>query len=110
MALDIGDKTIKLIKSFILESNIILWNGPMGVFEYKPFDNGTNKIAEIIKKNAQKLNIMTIAGGGDTVAAIKKAKAEKSFTYISTAGGAFLEWLEGEESPGVKALKDNSLS
>jgi len=110
MVLDIGDKTIKMIKSFILESNIILWNGPMGVFEYKPFDNGTNKIAEIIKKNAQKLNIMTIAGGGDTVAAIKKAKAEKSFTYISTAGGAFLEWLEGEESPGVKALKDNSLS
>jgi phosphoglycerate kinase len=110
MALDIGDKTIKLIKSFILESNIILWNGPLGVFEYKPFDNGTNQVAEIIKNNAKKLNIMTIAGGGETVAAIKKVKAEKSFTYISTAGGAFLEWLEGKGSPGVQALKENSLS
>ena len=79
-------------------------------FEYKPFDHGTNRIAAIIKKNAQKLNIMTIAGGGDTVAAIKKAKAEKSFTYISTAGGAFLEWLEGKELPGIIALKKNILS
>lgn len=109
MALDIGDKTIKFIKSFILESNMILWNGPLGAFENKPFDNGTNRVAEIIKKHAQKLNITTIAGGGDTITAIKKANAEKSFTYISTAGGAFLEWLEGEESPGVKALRDNSL-
>ena len=108
MALDIGDKTIQFIKSFILKSNYILWNGPLGKFEYKPFDNGTNRVAEIIKNNAKKLNITAIAGGGETVAAIKKAKAEKSFTYISTAGGAFLEWLEGKESPGVQALKNNS--
>ena len=93
----------------MLKSNIILWNGPLGVFEYQPFDNGTNQVAEIIKNNAQKLNLITIAGGGDTIAAIKKAKAEKSFTYISTAGGAFLEWLEGKESPGIKALKNNNL-
>ena len=110
MALDIGDKTIKLIKSSILKSNIILWNGPLGAFEHKPFDNGTNQITEIIKTYTKKLNIITIAGGGDTVAAIKKAKAESFFTYISTAGGAFLEWLEGKESFGVKALKDNILS
>ena len=110
VALDIGDETVKLIKSSILKSKIILWNGPLGTFEHKPFDNGTNQVAEIIKTNAKKLNMITIAGGGDTVAAIKNAKAENFFTYISTAGGAFLEWLEGKESPGVKALKDNSFS
>ena len=110
MALDIGSKTIKLIESSILQSKTILWNGPLGVFEYKPFDNGTNQIAETIKKNGNKLNMTTIAGGGDTVAAIKKAKAENFFTYISTSGGAFLEWLEGKESPGVKALNDNNFS
>ena len=70
----------------------------------------TNQVAEIIKNNAQKLHIITIAGGGDTIAAIKNAKAEESFTYMSTAGGAFLEWLEGKESPGVKVLRDNKLS
>ena len=110
IALDIGDKTIELIKSTILESNNILWNGPLGAFEYKPFDNGTNQVAKIINNSIRKLNKVTIAGGGDTVAAIKKANAEKGFTYISTAGGAFLEWLEGSESPGVKALKSNKLS
>ena len=108
--LDIGIKTIRLIKSSILKSDIILWNGPLGAFENKPFDKGTNQVAEIIKNNARKLNIITIAGGGDTVAAIKKVRAENSFTYISVAGGAFLEWLEGKESPGVKALKNNNLS
>jgi len=110
MALDIGNKTIEIIKSSILKSKSILWNGPLGVFERKPFDNGTNKIAEIINSNARNFKITAIAGGGDTIAAIKKAKAEKSFTYISTAGGAFLEWLEGKESPGLKALKENILS
>ena len=110
IALDVGSKTIKLIESSILKSKTILWNGPLGVFECEPFDSGTNKIADIIKKNGNKLNMTTIAGGGDTVAAIKKANAEKFFTYISTSGGAFLEWLEGKESPGVKALKDNNFS
>jgi phosphoglycerate kinase len=110
MALDIGNKTIKLIESNILKSKTILWNGPLGVFEYEPFDSGTNQIARLIKKNVNKLNITTIAGGGDTIAAIKKAKAENFFTYISTSGGAFLEWLEGKESPGVKALKENNYS
>ena len=108
--LDIGIKTIRLIQSSILKSDIILWNGPLGAFENKPFDNGTNQVAEIIKKNARKLNIITIAGGGDTIAAIKKVRAENSFTYLSAAGGAFLEWLEGKESPGVKALKNNNIS
>jgi phosphoglycerate kinase len=110
IALDIGDKSIKLIKSVILKSKMILWNGPLGVFEHKPFDHATNEIAKIIKTDTKNLNIITCAGGGDTIAAIKKAKAEKYFTYISNAGGAFLEWLEGKESPGVLALKKNRLS
>ena len=110
MILDIGDKTIKKISNIILKSNMILWNGPLGAFEYKPFDNSTLKIANLIKKNSKILNIMTLAGGGDTISAIKMAKAEQSFTYISNAGGAFLEWLEGKESPGFRALRNNKLS
>ena len=110
MAFDVGKNTIKLIKEVLLESNTILWNGPIGAYEYKPFDHATNAIMDIIKNDAKILNITTIAGGGDTLAAIKKAKAEDAFTYISTAGGAFLEWLEGKKSPGVKALKENNFS
>ena len=89
---------------------MILWNGPLGAFEHKPFNHGTNEIAEIVKTDVPKLNIISFVGGSDTLAAIKKVQAEKSFTYISTAGGALLEWLEGKESPGVKALKENQLS
>tara|TARA_Y100001970_G_scaffold97326_1_gene122541 strand:+ start:2056 stop:3255 length:1200 start_codon:yes stop_codon:yes gene_type:complete len=107
MALDIGNQSIKIMNKILLESNMILWNGPLGAFEYKPFDQGTIAIANTLKTNSNLLNIITIAGGGDTVSAIKLAKAEKSFTFISNAGGAFLEWLEGKESPGVKALKEN---
>ncbi len=107
MALDIGSQTIKIMNKIILESNMILWNGPLGAFEYKPFDQGTIEIANTLKTNSNLLNIITIAGGGDTVSAIKLAKAEKSFTFISNGGGAFLEWFEGKESPGVKALKEN---
>tara|TARA_Y100000590_G_scaffold470316_1_gene663653 strand:- start:5484 stop:6686 length:1203 start_codon:yes stop_codon:yes gene_type:complete len=108
IALDIGDKSINLIKSVILKSNMVLWNGPLGAYEHEPFDHATNEIAKIIKIDATKLKIPSFAGGGDTIAAIKKAKAEKYFTYISTAGGAFLEWLEGKESPGVIALRENN--
>ena len=107
MALDIGNQSIKMINKILLESKMILWNGPLGAFEYKPFDHGTVAIANTLKENSKLLNIVTIAGGGDTISAIKAAKAEESFTFISNAGGAFLEWLEGKESPGVKALKEN---
>ncbi len=110
MALDIGENTVKLINKFLQNSKMILWNGPLGAFEHSPFDRGTNKVAVIIKNIKSSQNILTIAGGGDTIAAIKKSKVENGFTYISTAGGAFLEWLEGKESPGVKALKENNLS
>jgi len=110
MALDVGMETIKLIKHSILRSKMILWNGPLGAFEYSPFDESSIQISNFIKKNAKKLNISTLAGGGDTVSAIKLSKAEEGFDYMSNAGGAFLEWLEGKGSPGVNALKENKIN
>tara|TARA_Y100000590_G_C15663380_1_gene993541 strand:+ start:336 stop:1535 length:1200 start_codon:yes stop_codon:yes gene_type:complete len=107
---DIGEKTTYLIKKEILKSRMILWNGPLGAFEKKPFDQSTNEVAHIIKNYCVSLKISSIAGGGDTISAIKNAKAEDGFTHISTAGGAFLEWLEGYESPGILALKENLVS
>jgi len=107
MILDIGDTSIKKINEILLKSKMILWNGPLGVFEHKPFDYGTMELNSIIKKYSKKLAITTLAGGGDTISAIKMARSENSFTYISNAGGAFLEWFEGKESPGVRALKEN---
>ncbi len=110
MILDIGDASTRFINNKIINSKLILWNGPVGAFEYKPYDKATNVIANYIKVNAKKLNIDTLAGGGDTVSAIKNANADDGFNYISNAGGAFLEWLEGNESPGVKSLKENNLT
>ena len=110
MILDIGDSSTKFINNKIVNSKMILWNGPVGAFEFKPYDKATNAIANIIKVNAKKLNINTLAGGGDTVSAIKNTNAEDGFNYISNAGGAFLEWLEGNESPGVAALRNNNIS
>ena len=110
MILDIGNKTIQIITKTLLSSNMILWNGPLGAFEYKPFNYATIEIANTIKKNAKLRKITTLAGGGDTISAIKMAEAEEGFSYISRAGGAFLEWLKGDESPGVKALKENKIS
>ena len=110
MILDVGNKTIQTITKTLLRSNMILWNGPLGAFEYEPFNYATIEIANAIKKNAKLRNITTLAGGGETISAIKMAKAEEGFSYISKAGGAFLEWLKGNESPGVKALKENKMS
>lgn len=110
MILDIGYLTTRIINKEIINSKMLLWNGPVGAFEHKPYDEATNKIAKTIKSNAKKLNIKTLAGGGDTVSAIKKINAEEGFTYISNSGGAFLEWLQGNESPGVIALKENKFS
>ena len=109
MILDIGTKTISLINQEIQNSKMVLWNGPVGAFEYKPYDKATNKIAINIKQNAQKFGINALAGGGDTVSSIKNANAEDGFDYISNAGGAFLDWLEGNQSPGVIALTENNL-
>ena len=104
MALDIGCKTIKEISSYILKSKAVLWNGPLGAFEYPPFEKSSVEIAKVIKRISAS-GISTIAGGGDTISVIKMAKAQDGFSYISKAGGAFLEWLEGKSSPGVDALK-----
>ncbi len=104
MAIDIGEQSIAYISEKIKSSKTVVWNGPMGVFEIKPFDNGTNKVAQIVGKQSIAGSCVSIAGGGDTVAALENAGATKDFSYISTAGGAFLEWLEGKELAGVKAL------
>ena len=110
MILDLGIKTTALINQEIQNSKMVLWNGPVGAFEYKPYDKATNEIAFNIKQNAKKFGINALAGGGDTVSSIKNANTEDGFDYISNAGGAFLEWLEGNQSPGVIALKENNLS
>ncbi len=103
--LDIGPKTINKIKDIIENSKTVLWNGPAGYFENPNFANGSYEIAKkIIKKNKFK-SIYSVIGGGDTIAAINQINAIKDFNFVSTAGGAFLEYLEGKELPGIKALK-----
>ena len=104
MILDIGPKTINLIEKIINSSNTLLWNGPAGYFENPNFANGTKKILEIISNKKSKEKIYSVAGGGETVAVINKFKKSSSFNFVSTAGGAFLEYLEGKEIPGIKAL------
>ena len=105
LILDIGPKTIKKIKDIIELSSTILWNGPAGYFENPNFANGSHEIAKmIIKKNKNK-SIYSVVGGGDTIAFINQIKALKNFDFVSTAGGAFLEYLEGKELPGIKSLK-----
>tara|TARA_Y100001954_G_scaffold230422_1_gene278031 strand:+ start:44 stop:1222 length:1179 start_codon:yes stop_codon:yes gene_type:complete len=104
LILDIGPKTVKKIKGIIEISRTILWNGPAGYFENPNFANGSYEIAKmIIKKNKNK-SIYSVAGGGDTTAFINQIKALKNFDFVSTAGGAFLEYLEGKELPGIKSL------
>ena len=107
MILDIGPKTIDSIRKTINNSNTVLWNGPAGYFENPNFENGTKKILEIITEQTTKNKIFSVAGGGETVAAINKFKKSDSFTFVSTAGGAFLEYLEGKTLPGIKALNSN---
>ncbi len=105
MILDIGDDSINAICAKLEECKTVIWNGPVGAFEISPFDKGTvaiaNKIAELTKNNG----LISIAGGGDTVAALNLAGVSDKLSYVSTAGGAFLEWMEGRELPGVKALE-----
>ena len=108
MVLDIGEKTIKLISNEIFKCRTVLWNGPLGAFEFKPFDRSSIEIANLLKKSAIDHNTNTFAGGGDTLSVINLAKAKDGFSYLSNAGGAFLEWLEGNESPGFLALEKNN--
>jgi len=104
MILDIGPKTILSIKKIIDSSNTVLWNGPAGYFENSNFANGTKEIIKIITERTLKDKIFSVAGGGETVAAINKFNKFDSFTFVSTAGGAFLEFLEGKKLPGISAI------
>ncbi len=105
MMLDVGDHSIERIKGAIDEAKTLIWNGPLGAFELDPFGKGTMEIAQHAAKRTIDGKLVSVAGGGDTVAALAKAKVVNDFTYVSTAGGAFLEWMEGKPLPGVEALK-----
>ncbi len=103
--LDIGEKSIAQINAKLKECKTLVWNGPLGVFEMKPFDNATNKVAQKAAELTAAGKLTSVAGGGDTVSALTNAGVADKFTYISTAGGAFLEWMEGKELPGVAVMK-----
>ena len=103
--LDIGPKTVKIIEEIIDNSNTIMWNGPAGYFESKNFALGTNAIAQKVSENTKNRSLTSVLGGGDTVSAINKSGLDLSFTHLSTAGGAFLEYLEGKDLPGLSVLK-----
>jgi len=104
LILDIGPKTIKIIHQLIEESNTILWNGPAGYFENPNFSKGSVEIAKKIVERNKDNSIYSVAGGGDTVAFLNSIEATSNFNFVSTAGGAFLEYLEGKELPGIRAL------
>ena len=101
---DIGPQTRNYLKDLLQEIKTVVWNGPLGLFEQSPFDEGTNEVALEAASLTQQGKLFTIAGGGETIAALNASGAGQHFSYLSTAGGAFLEWLEGKSLPGVKAL------
>lgn len=105
MILDIGPRSVAHVVSVIARSHTLLWNGPFGAFEMQPFDKGTVEVANAAAELTQSGKLVSVAGGGDTVAALNAAGATGRFTYVSTAGGAFLEWLEGKPLPGVEVLR-----
>jgi len=105
MILDAGPQTVALVNAAMDNARTLIWNGPMGAFEIEPFDAATNAAARHAAERTKAGKLVSVAGGGDTVAALNKAGAAEAFTYISTAGGAFLEWMEGKTLPGVAALQ-----
>ncbi|MGB0576106.1 MAG: phosphoglycerate kinase [Alphaproteobacteria bacterium] len=105
MILDVGEGTAQALADSLKDCKTVLWNGPLGAFEIRPFDRGTNIVAQAAAKLTAEGKLRSVAGGGDTVAALAAADALDDFSYVSTAGGAFLEWLEGKELPGVVALE-----
>lgn len=104
MILDAGPETVAEIAKVLEEAKTLIWNGPLGAFEIEPFDEATNAAAQKAAELTRAGRLVTVAGGGDTVAALNQAGVAEDFTYISTAGGAFLEWMEGKSLPGVAAL------
>ena len=105
MILDVGPQSIERIKGAIDDAATLVWNGPLGAFETVPFDAGTTEIAKYVAARTKAGKLVSVAGGGDTVSALAHAGVKDDFTYVSTAGGAFLEWMEGKTLPGVKALE-----
>jgi len=105
MILDIGPRTVEHVVSVLARAKTLVWNGPFGAFELEPFDNGTVAVAEAAAELTQAGHLVSVVGGGDTVAALNTAGVTERFTYVSTAGGAFLEWMEGKALPGVEILK-----
>ena len=104
MILDAGPKTVLLLEAVFAQCRTLIWNGPLGAFELPPFDAATVAAAKAVAKLTREGSLISVAGGGDTVAALNQAGVAEDFTFISTAGGAFLEWMEGKELPGVVAL------
>jgi phosphoglycerate kinase len=105
MILDIGPRSVEHVVSVLTRTKTLVWNGPFGAFEMEPFDNGTVAVAEAAAELTAEGKLVSIAGGGDTMAALNVANVTDRFTYVSTAGGAFLEWLEGKVLPGVEVLR-----
>ena len=104
MLLDLGPQSVDVIAEKMESAKTVVWNGPLGAFEIAPFDTATVEAARFAARRVKEAGLTAVAGGGDTVAALNHANVGDKFTYVSTAGGAFLEWLEGKELPGVKAL------
>ncbi len=105
MILDIGPRTVEAVVSVLARMKTLVWNGPFGAFEMEPFDNGTVEVAEAVAELTSLGKLISVAGGGDTVAALNQAGTTDRLTYVSTAGGAFLEWMEGKALPGVEVLR-----
>ena len=105
MILDIGPRSVERVISVLARTKTLVWNGPFGAFEVEPFDNGTVEVAEAAAELTEAGKLVSVAGGGDTVAALNVAGVADRLTYVSTAGGAFLEWLEGKRLPGVEVLR-----
>ncbi len=106
MILDIGPQSAEMLGGLIQASRSLVWNGPLGAFEIHPFDQGTNAVAQAAARATQENGLLSVAGGGDTMAALANAGVVDKFSYVSTAGGAFLEWLQGRQLPGIMALRN----
>jgi phosphoglycerate kinase len=104
MILDIGPAAVEALADVLKTCRTLVWNGPLGAFETPPFDSATVALARTASALTQEGGLVSVAGGGDTVAALNHAGVADGFTFVSTAGGAFLEWMEGKELPGVEAL------
>jgi phosphoglycerate kinase len=105
MILDIGPESAQAIEAKLADCKCVVWNGPLGAFEITPFDTGTSQVASYVAAQTREGKLLSVAGGGDTLSALRKAGALDRMSYVSTAGGAFLEWLEGKTLPGVAALE-----